>query len=68
MISPISEMLNKSKLSIPSMSGLEIKKSSGHLLVTNWRNIVARCKFLVTSLYNINDAAYSVCNLSDLIV
>ena len=68
MMFTVSEMLRKSKLSIPCVSGLEIEKSSGHLLVTNWRNIVARCKFLVVSLYNINDAAYSVCNLSDLIV
>ena len=68
MMFTVSEMLRKSKLSIPCVLGLEIEKSSGHLLVTNWRNIVARCKFLVVSLYNINDAAYSVCNLSDLIV
>ena len=25
----------------------------------NWRNILARCKFLVASLYNVNDAAHS---------
>ena len=32
-----------------------------HLLVTNWRNIVTRCKFLVNaSLYNVNDAARSI--------
>ena len=40
--------------------GLKLKKSLGHLLVTNWRNIVARCKFLVTSLYNVNDTALSM--------
>ena len=38
-------------------TGLKIKKSSGRLLVTNWKNIVTRCKFLVGSLYNVNDAA-----------
>ena len=36
-------------------TGLEIKKSLGHLLATNWRNLVARCKFLVASLYNQNN-------------
>ena len=41
-------------------SGLEIKKSSGRLLATNWRNIITRCKFLVASLYNVNDAAHSL--------
>ena len=35
----------------------KLKKSSGHLLATNWRNIVGRCKFLVASLYILNDAA-----------
>ena len=39
--------------------GSKLKKSSGRLLATNWRNIVARCKFLVASLYNVNDAAHS---------
>ena len=39
-----------------SWSGLEIKKI---LRWTNWRNIVARCKFLVASLYNVNDVAHS---------
>ena len=39
--------------------GSKLKKSSGRLLATNWRNIVARCKFLVASLYNVNDAARS---------
>ena len=37
--------------------GLKLKKSSGRLLATNWRNIVAWCKFLVASSYNVNDAA-----------
>ena len=41
-------------------TGLKIKKSSGRLLVTNWRNIVTRCKFLVVSLYNVNDAAHNM--------
>ena len=36
----------------------KLKKSSGRLLATNWRNIVARFKFLVASLYNVNDAAH----------
>ena len=27
-------------------------------MATNWRNTVARCKFLVASLYNVNDAAH----------
>ena len=43
-----------------SNTGLEIKKSSGRLLATNWRNIVARCKHLVASLYKVNDAAHSM--------
>ena len=30
------------------------------LLATNWRNIVARCKFLVASLYNVNDTIHSM--------
>ena len=28
--------------------------------MTNWRNIVARCRFLVASLNNLNDAAHSM--------
>ena len=28
--------------------------------MTNWRNIVTRCKFLVVSLYNVNDAAHNM--------
>ena len=39
--------------------GSKLKKSSGRLLATNWRNIVARCKFLVASSYNVNNAAHS---------
>ena len=39
--------------------GLKLKKFSRRLLTTNWRNIFARCKPLVASLYNVNDAAYS---------
>ena len=39
--------------------GSKLKKSLRRLLATNWRNIVARCKFLVASLYNVNDAAHS---------
>ena len=42
------------------MQGLKLKKSSGHLLAINWKNIVPIGKFLVTSLYNVNDAAHSV--------
>ena len=49
--------------SVPSVSklkqGSKLKKSSGRLLATNWRNIVARWKFLVGSLYNVNDATQS---------
>ena len=37
------------------VTGLEIKTMLGHLLVTNWINIVARCKFQVASLYNQNN-------------
>ena len=40
--------------------GSKLKKSRGRLLVTNWRNIVPRCKFLVAILYNVNDAAHSM--------
>ena len=29
-------------------------------MVTNWRKIVARCKFSVASLYNVNDTAHSM--------
>ena len=39
--------------------GSKLKKSLGRLLATNWRNKVARCKFLGASLYNVNDAAHS---------
>ena len=40
---------------IATSQGSKLKKSSGRLLATNWRNIVARCKFLVTCLYNVNN-------------
>ena len=40
--------------------GSKLKKSSGCLLATNWRNIVARYKLLVTSYYNVNEAAHSI--------
>ena len=33
-----------------TQQGAKLKKSSGHLLATNWRKIVARGKFLVASL------------------
>ena len=39
--------------------GSKLKKSWGYLLATNQRNIVTRCKFLVASLFNVNDAAHS---------
>ena len=39
------------------MQGSKLKKSSGRHLANNWRNIVTRCKFLVVSFYNVNDAA-----------
>ena len=50
-------LLSLHTVSLPQ--GSKLKKSSGRLLATNWRNIVARCKFLVTSSYNVNDAARS---------
>ena len=28
--------------------------------MTNWRSIVTRCKFLVVSLHNVNDAAHNM--------
>ena len=48
--------LNKSNM---LSQGSKLKKSSGCLLATNWRNIVTRCKFLVPSLYHVNDTAHS---------
>ena len=42
------------------MQGLKLKISSGRLLETNFRNIVATGKFLVPSLYKVNDAAHSM--------
>ena len=44
---------------IVDVQGSKLEKSSGRLLATNWRNIVASCKFLVASLYNVNDATHS---------
>ena len=38
------------------LQGSKLKKSSSRLLATNWRNIVTRCKFLVTSLCNVNES------------
>ena len=46
-------------ITISNRQGSKLKKSSGRLLATNWTNIVARCKFLVASSYNVNDAAHS---------
>ena len=40
------------------IQGSKLKKSQGRLLATNRRNIVARCRFLVASLQNVNDAAH----------
>ena len=37
-----------------TIQGSKLKKSLGCLLVTNWRILVARCKFHVTSLCNPN--------------
>ena len=48
--------INK-KLQLP-VQGSKLEKFSGRLLATNWRNIVAKYKFLVASLYNVNDAAH----------
>ena len=50
-------ILPATQANVTRHAGLEIKKSSGCLLTNNWRNIVARCKFLVSSFYNVNDAA-----------
>ena len=46
-------------LHVLTKQGSKLKKWSGHLLAINWRNVVARCKFLVASFYNVNDAAHS---------
>ena len=48
-------MLNQPspKKIIIGWQGSKLKKSLGGLLATNWRNIVARCKFLVASLFNV---------------
>ena len=37
------------------LQGSKLKKWLGRLLATNWRNIVARCKFSVASFYNQNN-------------
>ena len=50
-------ILPATQANVTRHAGLEIKKSWGCLLANNWRNIVARCKFLVSSFYNVNDAA-----------
>ena len=47
-------------ITLVSFQGSKLKKSSSRLLATNWRNIVSRCKFLVASLYNVNDTAHSM--------
>ena len=47
-------------ITLVSFQGSKLKKSPSRLLATNWRNIVSRCKFLVASLYNVNDAAHSM--------
>ena len=39
------------------MQGSKLKKSSGCPVANNCRNIVVRCKFLVSCFYNVNDAA-----------
>ena len=58
------------KLHVPVLNhtsqGSKLKKSSGRLLATNWRNVVARYKFLVASLYDVNEAAHSISLASDL--
>ena len=48
------------------MQGSKLKKSSGRLLATNWRNMVASYKFLVATLYNVNEAAHSISLASDM--
>ena len=40
------------------VQGLKLKKILRFL--ANWRNIVAKCKFLAASLYNVNDTAHSM--------
>ena len=46
-----------SSVVVITVTGLEIKKVLSLSQVTSCRNIVARCKFLVTSLYNVHDVA-----------
>ena len=46
-----------------ALVGLEIKKKNPQISCwqpTQEKCIVARCKFLVTSLYDVNDAAHSM--------
>ena len=43
-----------------SLQGSKLKKSSGCLLVTNWRNIAATCKFSVASFHHVNYTAHSM--------
>ena len=45
-------LTSKKVLFYVMIQGSKLKKWLGRLLVTNWRNLVARCKFLVASLYN----------------
>ena len=47
------------KYSVHAFTGSKLKKSSGRLFATNWRNVVASCKFLVAILYDVNDTAHS---------
>ena len=47
-------------ITLVSFQGSKLKKSPSRLLATNWRNIVSRSRFLVGSLYNVNDAAHSM--------
>ena len=47
-----------SKLSY--LAGLEIKKLLRSPLATDWKNVDGRCKFLVTSLFDVNDATHSM--------
>ena len=41
----------------PKNNSKQTAYPSGCLVVNNWRNIVVRCKFLVSSFCNVNDAA-----------
>ena len=49
------------------IQGSNLKKSSVCLLTKNWRNMVARCKFVVASLYlMLSDAVHSI-RVSDIL-